>query len=177
MLESLQVTLLILIWSATLLLPIGHWLCKTFLPGIYWRYRQWSQREAVWKIIDCRGATVHEIDSEWEAVVNEEIPLMTGEGRTQIHGHTWVASWRGSGSRNVLGDNRNEGPKPPLRRIQKSYPLTVGTSWSIITSIALCMLPSLTLFHSDPARTRFCHEKSNWKRTKSNTVANKSASL
>jgi hypothetical protein len=90
MLESLQVTLPILIWSATLLLPIGHWLCKTFLPGIYWRYKQWmrSQREAVWKIIDCRGATEHDIDSEWEAVVNVETPLMAGEGRTQMHGHT-----------------------------------------------------------------------------------------
>jgi len=92
-LESLQVTVPILIWSATLLLPIGHWLCKTFLPGIYWRYRQWmrSQREAIWKIIDCRGETVDDVDTERGAIegrVNEETPLMTDEGRTQMHGRT-----------------------------------------------------------------------------------------
>lgn len=32
-LVSVQVTMPIVIWSATVLLPIGHWLFKTFLPG------------------------------------------------------------------------------------------------------------------------------------------------
>lgn len=92
-LKSLQVTMPILIWSSTLLLPIGHWLCKTFLPGPYWRYRRWtrSHREVVWKMMDCRGGTVDNVDSERGAVegrVNEETRLMTDEGRTQMYGHT-----------------------------------------------------------------------------------------
>lgn len=64
-LVSLQVTMPIVIWSATLLLPIAHWLFKMFSPGIYGRYRQARrlQAKALWKIIEglrrdsgrCRG--------------------------------------------------------------------------------------------------------------------------
>jgi hypothetical protein len=91
-LVSLQVTMPIVIWSATLLLPIGHWLLKTFLPGVYWRYRQWtrSQREALRKTIYCRGETVGDIEAGGEAIegrIDEETPLSTSEGRTQMYGH------------------------------------------------------------------------------------------
>src|SRR2546429_8179371 len=52
-LVSLQVTMPMVIWSATVLLPIVHWLLKTFFPGIYVRYRQARglQAEEVWKIM------------------------------------------------------------------------------------------------------------------------------
>ena len=33
-----------------------------------------------------RSPTVYDINSEWGAVVNEDIPLITGEGRAQMHG-------------------------------------------------------------------------------------------
>ncbi|KAM3149154.1 hypothetical protein ABEW05_010592 [Botrytis cinerea] len=90
-LVSLQALLPLLIWSATLLLPIGHCLCKTFLPGIYWRSRQCmrSQREAMWKIISSRGEMVDNVDTERGAEAgraNEETSLITDEGRTQIDG-------------------------------------------------------------------------------------------
>jgi hypothetical protein len=85
----------IVIWSATLLLPIGHWIFKTFLPGIYWRYRQAMrlQREALWKTtIDCcRGETVGDVEAGGEAVeggdveeiINEETPLRRDERRDE----------------------------------------------------------------------------------------------
>ncbi|PVH91438.1 hypothetical protein DM02DRAFT_678092 [Periconia macrospinosa] len=89
-LVSVRVTMPIMIWSATLLLPIGHWLFKTFLPGTYWRYRQAMrlQREALWKAINCRGETVGDVEAG-EAVeggdvgerINEETPLRRDEGR------------------------------------------------------------------------------------------------
>jgi hypothetical protein len=92
-LVSLQVTMPMMIWSATLLLPIGHWLFKTFLPGIYWRYRQAMrlQREAMWKAIDCRGETVGDVEAGGEAVeggdveerINEETPLRRDERRDE----------------------------------------------------------------------------------------------
>lgn len=81
----------IVIWSATLLLPIGHWLFKTFLPGIYWRYRQAMrlQRGAMWKTI--RGKTVGDVEARGEAVeggdveerINEETPLRRDERRDE----------------------------------------------------------------------------------------------
>ncbi len=82
----------IVIWSATLLLPIGHWLLKTFLPGIYWRYRQLMrlQRETLLKTIYCRGETVGDIEAEGEATegrIDEETPLSASEGRTQVYRH------------------------------------------------------------------------------------------
>jgi hypothetical protein len=91
-LVSLQVTMPIVIWSATLLLPIGHWLLKTFLPGIYWKYRQWMslQREALWKTICCQGETVSDAEAGGEAIegrMNEETPLSTSAGRKQTYNH------------------------------------------------------------------------------------------
>jgi len=92
----------ILIWSATLLLPIGHWLFKTFLPGIYWRYRQAMrlQREDLWKAtIGCyRGETVGDVEAGGEAVgggdveerINEETPLRRDEWRDE--GRTGLAA-------------------------------------------------------------------------------------
>jgi hypothetical protein len=82
----------IVIRSATLLLPIGHWLFKTVLPGTYWRYRQAVrlQREALWKTIYCREEILGDVESGGEAVVgrseeeertNEETPLMRDERR------------------------------------------------------------------------------------------------
>jgi hypothetical protein len=92
-LVSLQVTMPILIWSATLLLPIGHWLFKTFLLGIYWRYRQAMrlQREELWKIIEGWGERVGDIEAGEEAVeggdveerINEETPLRRDERRDE----------------------------------------------------------------------------------------------
>lgn len=88
----LQVTLQLLIWSATLLLPIRHCLCKMFVPEIYWRYRQYmrSQREELWKIINCRGE-MGDVDTERSVEggrVYEQTSLMADEGRTQMHGRT-----------------------------------------------------------------------------------------
>jgi hypothetical protein len=92
-LVSLQVTMPIVIWSATLLLPIGHCLFKTFLPGIYWRYRQAMrlQREALWKTINYRGETLGDVEAGGEAVeggdveesINEETPLRRDERRDE----------------------------------------------------------------------------------------------
>jgi hypothetical protein len=85
---SLQVIMPIVSWSATtLLLPIGHWLLKTFLPGVYWRYRQEmrSQKEAMWKAINCREETVDDIEAGGE--IDEETPLSRSGGRTQMYGH------------------------------------------------------------------------------------------
>lgn len=83
----------IMIWSATLLLPIGHWLFTTFLPGTYWRYRQTMrlQREELWKIIDRRRETVGDVEARGEAVegvdveerINEETPLRRNERRDE----------------------------------------------------------------------------------------------
>ncbi|KAG9229913.1 hypothetical protein BJ875DRAFT_473634 [Amylocarpus encephaloides] len=96
-LESLRVTLPILIWSATLLLPIGHWLLQTFFPGIYGRYRQAIRlhREAMWRAIDCRGGTVGDVEAGRETEegdggderIGEETPLRIYVGRSQMYGH------------------------------------------------------------------------------------------
>jgi len=82
----------IVIWTATLLLPIGHWLLKTFLPEVYWRYREWTrlQKEAIWKAMNSREETVDDIEAGGEAIerrIDEETPLSTSEGRTQTYGH------------------------------------------------------------------------------------------
>jgi hypothetical protein len=91
-LASFRVTMPIVIWSATLLLPSGHWLFKTFLPGTYWRYRQAMrlQREALWKTIDRRGEIVGDIEAggaveggDVEERINEETPLRRDEGGTR----------------------------------------------------------------------------------------------
>lgn len=91
-LASLRVTMPIVIWSATLLLPTGHWLFKTFLPGTYWRYRQAMrlQRDALWKTIDRRGEIVGDIAAggaveggDVEERVNEETPLRRDERRDE----------------------------------------------------------------------------------------------
>lgn len=91
-LVSFQVIMPIDIWCATMLLPIGHWLLSTFLPGIYWRYRQAMrlQKEAIWKAINFRGETVGDIEAGVEAAegggveerINEETPLRRDEGKT-----------------------------------------------------------------------------------------------
>jgi hypothetical protein len=88
-LASLRVTMPVVIWSATLLLPIGHWLLNTFLPGPYWRYRQAmrTQRQAVWKATNCRRETLGDVEARGEAVegedveerINEETPLRRDE--------------------------------------------------------------------------------------------------
>ena len=92
-LVSLQVTMPMMIWSATLLLPIIHWLFKMFLPGIYGRYRQSKrlQKEALWKIINCRGETVSDVEAGGEVVaggdveerITEETPLRRDERRDE----------------------------------------------------------------------------------------------
>jgi hypothetical protein len=90
-LVSLQAFVPIYIWSATMLLPIGHWLFKTFSPEIYWRYRQAIrlQKEAIWKVINCREETVGDVEAGGEVAeeggveerINEETPLRRDEGR------------------------------------------------------------------------------------------------
>jgi hypothetical protein len=84
-LVSLQITMPICIWSATVLLPIGHWLFKGFPPGIYGRYRQARrlQAEEFWKIIKGRGERVGDVEAGEEAAegggveerIDEETPL------------------------------------------------------------------------------------------------------
>jgi hypothetical protein len=88
-LASLRVTMPGMIWSGTLLLPIGHWLFTTFLPGPYWRYRQAmrTQKEAIWKATNCRGEIEGDVEARGEAVqggdveerINEETPLRRDE--------------------------------------------------------------------------------------------------
>ena len=75
----------IVIWSATVLLPIAHWLFKTFSPGRYGRYRQARrlQAEEFWKIIEGRGEREGDVEAGGEAVeggdvegrIDEETPL------------------------------------------------------------------------------------------------------
>ncbi|RDL37477.1 uncharacterized protein BP5553_04910 [Venustampulla echinocandica] len=90
--SPLQVTMPILIWSATVLLPIAHWLFKTFSPGIYVRYRQARrlQAEELWKIMG-REERVGDVEAGGEAVggdveegIDEETPLRRDEGRAGL---------------------------------------------------------------------------------------------
>ncbi|KAF9693136.1 hypothetical protein EKO04_008586 [Ascochyta lentis] len=87
---SLRVTMPMVVWSATLLLPVAHCLFETLFPGTYWRYRQAMrvQREAIWKMIDCRGETLGDVEAgraveggDVEEGINEETPLRGGERR------------------------------------------------------------------------------------------------
>jgi hypothetical protein len=90
-LVSLQVTMPIVIWSATVLLPIAHCIFKTYSPGIYMKYRQTRklQSEEFWKIMG-RGERVRDVEAGREAVeggtveevINEETPLRRDEGRS-----------------------------------------------------------------------------------------------
>lgn len=91
-LASLRVTMPIVIWSATLLLPTAHWLFKTFIPGTYRRYRQamMLQREALWKTIHRRGEIVGDIEAggaveggDVQENINEETPLRGDERRDE----------------------------------------------------------------------------------------------
>lgn len=92
-LVSLQVTMPITIWSATVLLPIVHWLFKTCSPGIYVRYRQARrlQAEELWKTMG-RGEREDDVEAGGEAVeggdveegIDEETPLRRDEGRTGL---------------------------------------------------------------------------------------------
>jgi hypothetical protein len=84
-LVSLQVTMPIVIWSATLLLPIAHWLFKTFSPGIYGRYRQARrlQAEELWKIIEGRGERVGDVEAGGEAAEGGDVEERD-EGRTGL---------------------------------------------------------------------------------------------
>jgi len=85
----------IMIWSATVLLPIAHWFLKTFFPGIYGRYREVRRLQAEeWrKIIKGGGERVDDVESGGEAVeggdveegINEETPLRRDKGRTGLH--------------------------------------------------------------------------------------------
>lgn len=89
---SLKVTMPIVIWSATVLLPVAHCFFKTLSPRIYVRYRQarrlqaeemWKQVEEMWKVAEGRGERVGDIDAGGEAVeggdveevIDEETPL------------------------------------------------------------------------------------------------------
>lgn len=75
----------IVIWSATVLLPIAHLLFKTSSPRIYLRYRQARrlQAEEMWKILGGRGERVGDVETGGEAGeggdveegINEETPL------------------------------------------------------------------------------------------------------
>jgi hypothetical protein len=84
-LVSLQVTMPIVIWSATLLLPIAHWLFKTFFPGIYGRYRQARrlQAEELWKIIEGRGERVGDVEAGGEAAEGGDVEKRD-QGRTGL---------------------------------------------------------------------------------------------
>ncbi|KAH8727354.1 hypothetical protein GQ44DRAFT_725258 [Phaeosphaeriaceae sp. PMI808] len=92
-LVSLQVTMPMMIWIVTMLLPIMHWLFKTFSPGMYVRYRQArrSQAEELWKKMG-RGERVGDVEAGGEAVeggdveegIDEETPLSRDEGRTGL---------------------------------------------------------------------------------------------
>ena len=80
----------ILIWTATVLLPIMHWLFNTFFPGIFGRCKQSRrlQAEELWKIMEGRGERVGDVEAGGEAVeggdveerIHEETPLRD-EGR------------------------------------------------------------------------------------------------
>ncbi len=75
-----------------MLLPIAHWLFKTFSPGIYGRSRQARrlQAEELWKIMKGRGGRVGDVEAGGEAAegggveerIDEETPLRRDEGRT-----------------------------------------------------------------------------------------------
>lgn len=84
----------IVIWSATVLLPIAHWLFKTFSPGIYGTYKQARrlQAEELWKIMKGREERVGDVEAGGEAAegggIEEESTRrclrgeMIDEGRT-----------------------------------------------------------------------------------------------
>lgn len=87
-LVSLQVTMPIVIWSATVLLPIAHWLFKKLSPRLYVRYRQARRLQAeemweVWRMVVGRGERVGDVEAGGEAVeggnveevIDEETPL------------------------------------------------------------------------------------------------------
>lgn len=93
-LVSLQVTMPITVWTATVLLPIVHWFFKTFFPGGYGRYREGRRLQAEkWrKIMKGEGERVDDVESGGEAVeggdvdegIDEETPLRKAEGMTGL---------------------------------------------------------------------------------------------
>jgi hypothetical protein len=119
-----------------------------------------SQGEAVWKIIDCRGETVDDVDPGRGAVegrVNEEDAIdhrrrEDADVRT-YKSRRWQAG-EGVEVETSWEDKRNEGAQAYSETYTNKILLSVGTRMT--TSIALCVLPRLTLFHSDQARTQFC---------------------
>ncbi|KAE9364166.1 hypothetical protein N431DRAFT_388104 [Stipitochalara longipes BDJ] len=93
-LVSFQITTPILIWSATVLLPIAHWFLKMFFPGIYRRYREMRRLQAEeWrKIMEGGGEDVGDVEvgrpdverGDAEERTDEETPLRRDEGRTRL---------------------------------------------------------------------------------------------
>jgi hypothetical protein len=90
---SLQATMPMVIWSATVLLPVAHWLFRKVSPEMYERYRRMRKLQAkeFWKIIG-REERVGDVDAGGEAGegrdveegVNEETPLRGYERRTGL---------------------------------------------------------------------------------------------
>jgi hypothetical protein len=92
-LASLQATMPMVIWSATVLLPVAHWLFRKASPEMYGSYRRMRklQVKEFWKIIG-REEKVGNVEAGGEAVegggvegIDEETPLRRDERRTGIH--------------------------------------------------------------------------------------------